>query len=76
MLEDNPIHTDAVIIKERNYEPNQPVRAGFTYSYLFKVDGKEYIGNSHDESLKIGDTVEIAYVKSWPRFNKPLHPKD
>jgi hypothetical protein len=76
LLDKESIRAKAVIINERNYMPNQPVRAGFSYSYLFKVDGVEYKGNSHDESLSIDDTIGIEYVKGHPDFNRPLHPKN
>jgi len=75
-LGSSPQYIKAVIIDEKNYEPNQPVRAGFTYSYQFKVNGKIYTGNSHDESVGIGDTIEVEYNKDHPRINKPLHPKN
>lgn len=76
LLDKGSIHTKAVIISERNYMPNQPVRAGYSYSYLFKVDGVKYKGNSHDETLNIDDTVEIEYVAGHPDLNRPLHPKN
>lgn len=72
----NPQHIKAVIIDEKNYIPNQPVKGEFSYSYLFKINGKEYTGNSHDTALRIGDTVEVEYYKEHPNLNKPLHPKD
>jgi hypothetical protein len=48
------VYTKAVIINEKNYEPNQPVRAGFSYSYQFIINGENYTGNSQDEILKLG----------------------
>ena len=76
ILDNNAAHTQAVIINERNYEPNQPVKARFSYSYKFEINNEQYTGNSHDELLNIGDTVEIEYSKNNPNFNRPLHPKD
>lgn len=76
LLKQNPEHTKAVIINERNYNGNSRVKLDYTYSYLFKINGKEYTGDSHDTSLKIGDTIEVEYVKDSPNFNKPLHPKE
>jgi len=76
MLGNNAQHTKAIIIDEKNYEPNQPVKAEFSYSYMFIANGKQYTGNSHNTKLSIGDTVEVEYVKSWPSLNRPLHPTD
>ena len=72
----NPQTAKAVIVNDKNYEPNSPVGAEFSYSYQFIVNGKAYEGNSHDQKLKIGDTVEIQYNREYPSINKPLHPKE
>jgi hypothetical protein len=64
------------IINEENYEPNQHVKAEFTCSYMFVVDGKTYTNNFHDLNAKIGDTVEVEYAKDLPSFNKPIHTTD
>lgn len=76
VLEYNAMHTKAVIINERNYEPNQPVRAGFTYSYQFKINNILFTGNSHDESVKVGDSVEVEYSEGNPNLNRSLHSKE
>lgn len=75
LLTQNPEHIKAVIISERNYNGNSPVKSDYSYSYLFKINGKEYSGDSHDNSLNIGDSIEVVYVKDNPGFNKPLYPK-
>jgi len=75
-LGSNPQRIKAIIIDHRNYMPNQPVKAEFSYSYQFAVKGEKYTGNAHDNSLKVGDTVEIVYNKDYPNINKPLHPKE
>jgi len=75
-LGNNPQRTNAVIIDHRNYMPNQPVKAEFTYSYQFMVNGKKYRGNSHDTTVKIGDSIEVEYNKEDPNINKPLNPKE
>jgi FtsP/CotA-like multicopper oxidase with cupredoxin domain len=75
-LGSNPQHIKAIIIDDKNFMPNQPVDPMFTYSYAFKISGKQYTGNSHDITLRIGDTVEVEYNKDHPNINKPLHPKD
>jgi hypothetical protein len=68
------IYIKAIIIDDKNYEPNQPVSAHF--SYLFKINGKKYVGNAQDGTLNIGDTVEVECNKGNPDLNKPLHPKE
>ena len=76
VLENNAQHIKAVIIDERNYMPNQPVKPEFSYSYQFVINGQKYTGNAHDNSLKVGDTVVVKYNKDHPSFNKPLNPKE
>lgn len=75
-LGSNPQHIKAVIIDEKNFMGNHPVDPKFSYSYSFKINGTQYKGNTHDTSLKIGDTVEVEYNKDHPGINKPLHPKE
>lgn len=75
-LGENPQRIKAVIINEKNFMGNQPVDPKFSYSYSFRVSEKQYTGNTHDRSLKIGDTIEIKYNKDYPSINKPLHPKE
>jgi hypothetical protein len=69
-------YAKAVIINIKNYDPNDRVNSDYHYSYSFVVDGKTYKGDSHDPTLKIGDTVEIEYDKNHPGLNKLLHPKE
>ena len=78
---DHWLKTDAVLIKaviidERNYPPNQPIMPEWSYSYLFVANGKLYTNNAHDPALKVGDSVEIEYVKGHPELNRPLHPQE
>jgi regulator of extracellular matrix RemA (YlzA/DUF370 family) len=76
LMGDTPRRTRAVIINDKNYMPNQPVKAEFTYSYRFVVKGEIYTGNSHDTTLRVGDTVEVQYNSDHPNINKPLNPKE
>ena len=77
LVDENAIHTKAVIINEENVFPNLGgINPELSYSYEFEVEGKKYRGDSHDKRKQIGDTVEIKYYKRWPSFNKPIHPKD
>ena len=73
---EHSIRKKAIIFNEKNYWPNHPVRAPFSYSYKFLVGKQEYHGNSHDTTLKIGDTIYIEVDKNDPEINRPLHPKD
>jgi hypothetical protein len=75
-LNSNAQITKAVIIDDKNYLPNSYVKFPYSYSYEFKINGKIYKNDSHDSTLKIGDSIEIEYYKKWPSFNKPLHPKE
>jgi FtsP/CotA-like multicopper oxidase with cupredoxin domain len=74
--ENNVTYAKAIIINNRNYNINHRATSEFTYSYSFIVNGTTYTGNSQDQTLKIGDTVEIEYNKNNPSLNKPLHPKE
>jgi hypothetical protein len=76
LVDKNASHAKAIIFDKRNYYPNQPVKHEFSYSYQFEIDKKKYTGDSHDTSLKVGDTIEVIYYKALPYFNKPLHPKE
>lgn len=76
MLKTNSIIIKAVVIGEKNYEPNSPVKPEYSLSYMFNVNGTEYKNNTHDKNLKIGDSVEIEFVKGSPGMSKPLHPKE
>ena len=76
-VDENACHTKAIIINEENVFPNQRgINPKFSYSYQFEVDKKEYTGDSHDATLKVGDKVEVKYNKVFPCFNKPVHPKE
>ena len=66
----------AVIIDDKNYVGNHNIKHEFSYSYSFMQKGKIYTGNSHNTTLKIGDTIIIAYNKDNPEINKNLHPKE
>lgn len=77
LVDEKAIHITAVVIDEENYYPNQHIAPyRFSYSYEFEVGGKKYKGNSHDESLMVGDSVEVKYYEHCPYFNKPVHPKE
>lgn len=76
VLDNKATIVKAIIIYEKNYMGNQPVNPKFSYSYQFKIEGKKYTGNVHDNSLIVGDTIEVLYDRNNPNINKPLNPKD
>ena len=76
LLEKETRVTKAVIINEKNYMGNQPVKAEFSYSYQFDINGKIYTGNAHDNSLSVGDSIEVKYNISYPSVHRPINPKD
>ncbi len=77
LVDENAIQIKGVIINEENVLPNGGhIGHQFTYSYEFVVNGAKYKGNSQDQSLKVGDSVEVKYYKGCPYFNKPAHPKE
>ncbi|HEV8269993.1 MAG TPA: hypothetical protein VGQ04_01740 [Chitinophagaceae bacterium] len=44
-----------------------------TLIYEFTIGNKKYKGNSLEEDLtKVGDSVCIVYLESFPSINKPL----
>lgn len=73
---ENIQYVKAVIIDEKNYNGNEPVKPTFTYSYLFYANGKSFKGVSHNRNLKIGDSIEIEFDKNNPNLNKPLNPTE
>jgi len=41
--------------------------------YKFLINGKEYDGLVvEDKVLKIGDSICVVYIKSFPKINRPL----
>ena len=70
LLDKNPTIIKAVIVNEENYWGNSPVSKTFSYSYEFIVDGKAYREDSRNTSLKIGDSVIVEYVESFPNFSR------
>jgi len=77
LVNDSAVHIKAVVIDERNYYPNQRgINPEFSYSYQFEINGHKYKGDCLDKTLHLGDSVEVKYNKTFPCFNKPVHPKD
>ncbi|TWF32853.1 hypothetical protein FHW36_113108 [Chitinophaga polysaccharea] len=62
----------AVIVDDKNYWGNSPVSHTWSYSYRFYVNGRAYNNDSQDPQVRIGDSIDIQYVKDWPIFNRPV----
>jgi hypothetical protein len=75
-LKSRPVFIKAVVIDKRNYNPNTTVSEGFSYSYRFFIDGKSYEGNAADRTLRVGDSVDVEYVRGVPSLNRAVHSKD
>lgn len=72
LLDNECPQVTAIIIDEKNFFGNSPVSQDFSYSYAFKLDGKTYRGDSFDRKFKVGDTIRVKYVKSFPTMNEPV----
>lgn len=70
--QDKTVYTQAVIIDEKNYFPNDEVEFRYTFSYKFEVNGKTYKGDSNNMTIHIGDTIEIIYNKDNPNINRSV----
>ncbi|WP_425489798.1 DUF3592 domain-containing protein [Hymenobacter citatus] len=57
----------AVIIDRKNFFGNSSVSHQFSYS--FRVNGRDYTGNSRNPIYKIGDTVKVRYIPHNPEYN-------
>jgi hypothetical protein len=75
LLNNNSEITKAVIVNEENYWGNSPVSQKFSYSYEFSVEGKKYREDSRNEKLRIGDSIIIEYVNSYPKFSRVKNEK-
>ncbi|HVX51817.1 MAG TPA: hypothetical protein VHB48_16770 [Chitinophagaceae bacterium] len=72
-FEKGGVHVRAVIIDKKNFIGTHNVGDEFTYSYRFFVNGDAYENNSNDEKLKVGDSIEVEYVKGWPSLNRRIN---
>ncbi len=71
-LEGKLIRAKAVIINDKNFTGNSPVSQQFSYSYSFRVKGREYKHNSRNPSLQLGDSISIEYVPDDPAISRPI----
>ncbi|MEN0052368.1 MAG: hypothetical protein AAGC65_01800 [Mucilaginibacter sp.] len=68
-LQKNPVKTKAVIINKKYYLPNSPVSHEFYYYYQFDIGGRTFVGNSGSSHFKVGDSIEVEYLKTNPEIN-------
>ncbi|NCD68820.1 hypothetical protein [Mucilaginibacter agri] len=69
LIKKDPVKIKAVIIDEKIYRPNSPVSHDFYYAYQFEVRGKHFTGNSGSAHFKIGDSVEVQYLRTNPEIS-------
>ena len=68
ILKNNGKCTKAVLYRETYGGKTKP-----SLGYKFLIDGKEYDGLVvEDKVLKIGDSICVVYIESFPRINRPL----
>jgi hypothetical protein len=70
----NNVKIRAVVIDGTNDQSPTPKAVGddFTYSYMYTINGKIYKGDTHNEKLKVGDSLWIEYASEHPGFSRPL----
>ena len=68
ILKSNGKCTKAILYRETYGGKTKP-----SLGYKFLIDGKEYDGLVvEDKVLKIGDSICVVYIESFPRINGPL----
>ena len=70
LLNSSGVITKATVIDDKNYWGNSPVSHTFSCSYLFKIKGKVYIGDTRNTERRPGEVVKIKYVPEYPNFNE------
>jgi len=48
---------------------------GVIREHFLRSNGKSYEGNAADRTLRIGDSVDVEYVKGFPSLNRAVHSK-
>ena len=68
ILKNNGKCTKAILYKETYGGKTKP-----SLGYKFLINGKEYDGLVvEDKVLKIGDSICVVYIESFPKINRPL----
>jgi hypothetical protein len=71
ILKRSGICIEAVLISEMSSSTHRYTKASLMYQ--FTVEGEVYKGNSLvNDVSKVGDTVCVVYLKSFPSINRPL----
>ncbi|MBD2716567.1 hypothetical protein KBK19_16105 [Microvirga sp. STR05] len=70
LLSINAVETTATVTDHTNPIGNNNVARQFTHSYLFKIHGKAYHGNTQSTEYKPGDIVKVKYLPAYPDFNE------
>src|SRR5580693_3724873 len=66
----NTVKVKAVIIDERNYYGKRNGISRYSYYYMFNVKGIAYKGDSHTDTLKVGDSLLIEYSPEHPNYSR------
>ncbi|MEM9303654.1 MAG: hypothetical protein AAGE01_16160 [Pseudomonadota bacterium] len=78
------VDAEALVIEVRERPTGPPGRRRFV-RYRFRVDRREFVGDTANWSLAVGDVLPIAYLPDDPRINAPAevvrllregHPRD
>ena len=68
LLKKNPHCIKAQIYKETLAGKTHP-----SFGYFFLFDNEKYTGlMAEDKKLKIGDTICVVFLKTFPSINRPL----
>ena len=59
-----------VVINEKNAMRGGLITSMYTFSYSFVVGGKTYKGDTHEEGLIIGDSLNVIYNPIFPIVNR------
>lgn len=43
------------------------------YQYSFRMNNKNYFGDSQSSDYNVNDTINIVYLESFPRINRPKY---
>ena len=62
----------ARVTSDRHFFGNSPVTQQYSYGYEFKIEDKQYKGNTRDPDMRPGDSIKVKYVKDNPEINSPM----
>ena len=70
LLDNYGVKTEAIIINEKNIIGKGIITQQFSYSYEFYANKKYYKGDSKNKKYKIGNKLEVEYLKSFPEIHR------